>query len=280
MKIAEVFGTAVLDQSPHAEDLRARRWCRFRNSVCTKVSKVEPVGICSLAMGSDATIVCPTRFYEDSRVFRDAATIAFGEGAQVVALPEYKLLSIPASIADKKIRKIGKVDFMLGKLENGKIVDFAALEIQSVYTSGGGVKDAFDNFILTRQIGNEGDLGVDFRSSAQKRLVPQLRLKVPIFRRWGKKFFVAIDDTFFAALPEFGETSKGNSELTWLAYPLRSQGAQPLFLDDPIVHYTEWGKVEQALEEGKPPDGPSDVILELQTKIGGNKIEKYRVVST
>lgn len=280
MKVAEVFGTSVHDHSLDAEDLRARRWCRFRNSVCTKVSKINPIGICALSIGNDATIVCPARFYEDSRVFRDAAKIAFGEGAEVVVLPEHKLLSIPAAIEDDKSKKIGKVDFMLGRLENDKIVDFAALEIQSVYTSGGGVKDAFGHFIATREAGKEGDLGVDFRSSAQKRLVPQLRLKVPIFRRWGKKFFVAIDDTFFAALPEFGATTSGNSELTWLAYPLRLQGAQPLILDDPMVHHTEWSKVEQALEEGKPPDGPSDVIVELQARIGGSRIDKYRIVST
>lgn len=277
MKIAEVFGTSVLDHSPTAEDMRSRRWCRFRNSPCTKVNKNNPIGICALSQGGDATIVCPARFYEDSRVFRDAARLAFGSGADVVVFPEYKLLSIPTE--DEKLKKIGKVDFMLGKSQDGKIVDFAALEIQSVYTSGGGVKDAFGRFIDTRESGTEGDLGVDFRSSAQKRLVPQLRLKVPIFRRWGKKFFVAIDDTFFNALPEFGSTTQGNSELTWLAYPLRLKSAEPLVLDDPDIHFTEWSKVEQALEEGTPPDGPDEVIGELQAKVDVAKAGHYRVIN-
>ena len=84
MRIAEVLGTSVHDHSPDAEDLRARRWCRFRNSVCTKVNKLNPIGICALSKANDATIVCPARFYEDSRVFRDAATIAFGEETNVV----------------------------------------------------------------------------------------------------------------------------------------------------------------------------------------------------
>lgn len=280
MRIAEVFGTSVLDDSAAATSLRERKWCRFRDTQCTKVRKIDPIGVCAFSTGEDATIVCPFRFGENSRVFRDAAILAFGEGEEIVILPEYKLLSIPSTLEGKSARKIGKVDFILGKIKDGRVVDFAALEIQSVYSSGGGVESAFKNFVKSGKLGRDGDLGVDFRSSAQKRLVPQLRLKVPIFRRWGKKFFVAIDDTFFAALPEFGTTSPGNSEVTWLSYPLRQQGSQPLTLGDPTPHYTEWSKVEQALEEGKPPDSTNEVLAELSGRISGNGITKYRIVKT
>ena len=101
-----------------------------------------------------------------------------------------------------------------------------------------------------------------------------------VFRRWGKKFFVAIDDTFFSALPNFGTTSAGNSEVTWLAYPLRLNGPAPMALGDPEVHFTEWNKVEQALEEGDPPDSPAEVIAELQARISANGLDRYRVVQT
>lgn len=279
MKLSEVFGTAVDDLSEDAKALRQNKWCRFRNNACTKVRKDDPLGVCSLGMGSDVTIVCPSRFNESGRVFKDAATLAFGKGSQVVVLPEYKLLTVSSEV-EAKDKKIGKVDFMLGKLINGCIVDFAALEIQAVYSSGGGVGDAFQHYLATSFAGQEGDLGVDFRSSAQKRLVPQLRLKVPIFRRWGKKFFVAIDSTFFSALPNFGSTSSGNSEVTWLAYPVEKTLSGPLALGDPSIYFTEWSKVESALEEGSPPDGPEEVISELQPRISGNKIAKYRVVET
>lgn len=279
MRIAEVFGTSVQDLSPEAEKMRAERWCRFRGSACTKVRKEDPVGVCSLSLGVNATIVCPVRFVEDSRVFRDAAELAFGSGAEVVVLPEYKLLTVLGE-SDEKARKIGKVDFMLGRLDGGAICDFAALEIQAVYSSGGGVEDAFIHFMQSRHAGEEGDLGVDFRSSAQKRLVPQLRLKVPIFRRWGKKFFVAIDDTFFSALPSFGTTSAGNSEVTWLSYPLRTSTSSPMRLGTPDVHFTEWSKVEQALEEGNPPDSPAEVIAELQARISISGLARFRVIQT
>lgn len=106
----------------------------------------------------------------------------------------------------------------------------------------------------------------DFRSSAQKRLIPQLQLKVPVFRRWGKKFFVVTDNQFLRSLPEFRTTTQANSELTWLAYPLKREGeiyqmqdAQPIF--------TEWDDVETSLREGRAPD-PADILSELQFKFG------------
>lgn len=279
MKIAEVFGTSVQDQSSEADAMRAKRWCRFRDCACAKVSKESPVGVCSLSSGPKATIVCPYRFVEGLRVFRDASKIAFGPEAKVVVIPEYKLLTV-IDAAGGRDRKIGKVDYMLAKLDGDVISDFAALEIQAVYSSGGGVQSAFKHFMQTRYAGEEGGLGVDFRSSAQKRLVPQLRLKVPIFRRWGKKFFVAIDDTFFSALPTFGTTSPGNSELTWLAYPLRMNDSSPLALSDPQIHYTEWNKVEQALEEGIPPASPTEVIAELQARVAGKGLRRLPVLQT
>ena len=278
MKIAEVFGTPVGDFSLDAQGVRASKFCRFRGDQCTKVRKLNPLGVCSLSRDSTATVVCPVRFIENGQVFRDAGALAFGSGAKIVVFPEYKLLSIPGE--DERTKKIGKVDFLLGKIIDGNLVDFAALELQAVYSSGGGVQQAFDHYTATNNAGVDGDLGVDFRSSAQKRLVPQLRLKVPIFRRWGKRFFVAIDTSFFAALPSFGTTTAGNSEVTWLAYPLATSQNAPMSLGRPDVHFTEWSKVEQALEEGSPPDSPGDVLAELQARLSARRATYFHWIQT
>ena len=104
MRLAEVFGTSVDDMSPEAIDLRERKWCRFRNNPCTKVRKQNPIGVCALGSGKDVTVVCPARFGEHGRVVRDAAALAFGQGHEVVVLPEYKLLSVTSEI-DGKVRK-------------------------------------------------------------------------------------------------------------------------------------------------------------------------------
>jgi hypothetical protein len=59
-------------------------------------------------------------------------------------------------------------------------------------------------------------------------MMPQLSLKVPVFRRWGKKFFVVVDTPFFEAMPQIRQVEgSGNSEITWLVYsfPHSSTGA-------------------------------------------------------
>lgn len=116
----------------------------------------------------------------------------------------------------------------------------------------------------------------DFRSCAQKRLIPQLQLKIPVFRRWGKKFFVVVDSNFFGSLPSFPETTPSNSELTWLAYPIANVGGNFL-LTDPTVIYSEWDEVQNSLREGKPPE-PSEIVRELQAKLDGPKRKRPMVL--
>ena len=111
----------------------------------------------------------------------------------------------------------------------------------------------------------------DFRSSAQKRLVPQLQLKVPVFRRWGKRFFVVVDSQFFSALPDFGATTSANSEVTWLTYPIAKHGNN-YQLGEVDVVYSEWDEVRNALREGTPPD-PGEIVAELQTKLDSRRIQ-------
>src|SRR5665213_530015 len=85
------------------------------------------------------------------------------------------------------------------------------------------IRPSFDKYKLEGTLDKEGKRRPDFRSSAQKRLMPQLALKLPIFRLWGKRFFVAVDSTFFAELPPMKEQSAGNSEVTWLSYDFKRQ---------------------------------------------------------
>jgi hypothetical protein len=192
-------------------------------------------------------------------MLRDAALIAFGKDADFVALPEVRLLEVRGR---GRTKKIGKVDFLLAKIENGEAVDFAALEIQAVYTSGTTIRPYFDHFIETGELQEEGKRRTDFRSSGPKRLMPQLALKVPIFRRWGKRFFVAVDSAFHAEMPPIRRTSAGNGEITWLAYSFlrRTEGGYTMQSQE-IIH-TVWEDVEEALREGTAPE-KSELLAEL-----------------
>jgi len=257
LRIGEVFG--------HDTALPARRAkqnlhpCPFRGNECAKGNKASPLGICSLTEGRTATVVCPVRFLEGGVMFRDAARIAFGKGVTCVAVPEVRVLEV---LRDGKPRKIGKVDFLLAQVEGGRAVDFAALEVQAVYISGATIRPAFDRYIRTGELAEDGKRRPDFRSSAQKRLMPQLALKVPIFRRWGKRFFVATDSTFFSELPTMHPQSSGNSEVTWLSYDFERQSEGGYRMQPPNVVHTLWDDVETALREGKAPE-KSELLAEL-----------------
>jgi hypothetical protein len=57
----------------------------------------------------------------------------------------------------------------------------------------------------------------DFRSSGPKRLMPQLMIKVPTLRRWGKKMVVVIDRPFFDALdPMQAVEDISNCDIVWV----------------------------------------------------------------
>ena len=265
MNIAEIFGHGIEDQSEAAWEDRDARRCRFRDGPCNKSSITDPIGICSVSDGKEAASLCPVRFLDNGRIFRDAARIAFGEAASFAVFPEIRILQVPDPKKQGSLKKIGKVDFVLGKIVGGEVTDFCAVEVQAAYFSGTETRSALKHFIAHRHFGILNTFRrPDFRSSAQKRLIPQLQLKVPVFRRWGKKFFVVVDSQFFRSLPEFRTTTPANSELTWLVYPLARQG-ETYQMQDVQSTYTEWADVETSLREGRAPD-PSEIISELQMK--------------
>jgi hypothetical protein len=272
LELSEIFGYALDDVRPEAVAARKNKLCRFRGNACTKGNKDNPYGTCSMAEGANATVICPVRFIENNRIFVDAARIAFGTGVKFSVIPELRILRI-------EDRKIGKIDYLLAKLEGENVVtDFAAVEVQAVYFSGDSLRPHFDHYLEHGFLAPDGRRRPDYRSCAQKRLMPQLALKVPVFRRWGKKFFVVVDLMFFQALPEFKTCSPGTTEITWLTYPLRREGE--VFTFGPVQTInSQWEDVITALREGLPPD-PDEIIHELQVRLKTRKGVPLPVLST
>jgi hypothetical protein len=101
--------------------------------------------------------------------------------------------------------------------------------------------------------------------------MPQLSLKVPIFRRWGKKFFVAVDETFFDEMPTMREVDGvENSEVTWLVYGFEKESTNFVMrLKRPV--FTHWDEVVTALREGVAPK-PAEMLTELTSSLGRARI--------
>lgn len=259
LNISEVFGNDTALST--TEEQRRSKWCPFRESPCTKQSKTDPLGICSYSDGAIATVVCPVRFLEQGKLIRDAGREAFGPDKSIVALPEFRLLEVKD--VNGRSTKIGKVDFIIGLLgPDGSAVDFAALEVQSVYVSGKESRTGFREYQQSGALSHTTRRRPDFRSSAQKRLMPQLSLKVPVFRRWAKRFFVAVDSSLFATLPPMQPRRVSEAEVTWLVYPFGHRETGGYSMGDPTVVHTHWEDVQAALREGEAPD-PEQLLSAL-----------------
>jgi len=153
-------------------------------------------------------------------VFRDAARLAFGTEADTLAIPEVPFLRSTVGAS-----KLGKIDFVIARHAAGRLVDFCALEIQSVYMSGAAMRGEFSHFLETGEVLEPAtNRHADYRSSSHKRLMPQLMLKVPALRRWGKKLLVAIHRDFYEWLPPCPKVDASNAELTWLVYEAKDCG--------------------------------------------------------
>ncbi|HEY8777082.1 MAG TPA: NotI family restriction endonuclease, partial [Gaiellaceae bacterium] len=202
------------------------------------MSRADPIGVCSIAVnGGGPAITCPVRFRQDGIVINDAARLAFGEGASFFVISE-----LPMMVNVLTGAAVGQVDWVAVHVEDGELRDFCLIEVQAVYVSGASYVPAFRSYMNERKI--EDVRGhPDYRSSHVKRLLPQLALKVPVVRRWGKKVFVAVDESFYQSFPDPPFCNIENSEVTWLVYGLAQAEDQarlelvkvvPTLLDDSV----------------------------------------------
>ena len=219
--LAEVFGFPITNKSELALQHQRDKLCPFGNVVpkCTKVSKKEPLGICSLYYKNLPTIVCPVRFNQDSLIISDAVQFFFPKAEWWMPLPQ-------VTLKDAQDKSAGRIDFVIVKYdEKGIVTDFGALEIQAVYISGN-VRRPFAEYMKNITIaefdwsGAEEYPRPDYLSSSRKRLAPQLIYKGGIFQTWGKKTAVAIDRMFYEELPELEEVKPEEAEMAWFVYDL------------------------------------------------------------
>ncbi len=219
--LAEVFGYRYDDHSPEAESHRDGRLCPFHNKKgpkCTKSSKTNPLGVCSVFEGNQPAITCPVRFTQDWIMLNDAAAFVLPNvaGPNWSPVPEVKLV-------DDAGKSAGNIDYVLAQLDEfGEIVDFGAVEVQAVYISGN-VRDPFNKYMAQRphhEMTWRGNIRPDYLSSSRKRLLPQLVYKGSILREWGKRTAVILQDRFYNTLPDLDEVPPEKADIAWFTYHL------------------------------------------------------------
>lgn len=199
--------------------------CPFRSTPEREVVCSKEGGVCSLRKyqqtrqgvivpeGPEGNLctTCPSRFHEGEIVFNWIADTLLGCRDPIV-LGETEFLQGPEGKA------VGKIDNILVHPEL-EALQWCALEMQAVYFSGAAMRNEYQH--LSRSKGEplelpDGKRHPDYRSSGPKRLMPQLQIKVPTLRRWGKKMAIVVDESFFAAMGNMERVDDiWNGDIVW-----------------------------------------------------------------
>lgn len=262
--LAEVFGYLISDETDEAKRYRKNKLCPFNNKVpnCTKDKANAPLGVCSIMYHQKPIITCPVRFREKLKIFNTAADFFFKD-QMWTSLSEIRL-------NDKNGISAGNIDYVLVSYdEQGKLIDFASLEIQGVYISGN-LRDPFETYMKNQSPNFEWGRGYkypspDFLSSSRKRLIPQIMFKGGIIKSWGKKQGIVLQKSFFDTMPTLPYVNEPEADIAWFLYELIQNG--PKY---ELSHVdTKFTAFQPALEKitNPEPGNINDFLTVLQNKL-------------
>lgn len=243
---------------------------------CTKSG-----GVCSLRafeqVGEDSArpatgergalrITCPNRFHEHGTAFKWAAKeILNQENPDLVG--EVGFLESTETYDGAEGEDVGRIDMVV--VDSSRPPDhplpWLALEIQAVYFSG------VEMPILFNQISSDIDKGgngivypkdnrrPDYRSCGPKRLMPQLQIKVPTLRRWGKKMAIVVDRPFYRSMGIMQTVSHASlADVVWFVVDFEHDAASGRFvLTKGTPYYMTLEEAVTGLTGGTPVDQPA-----------------------
>lgn len=198
--ISELFGYAATDHSPEAVDARQRSHCPFLNDTCVKTLNDGTIsGVCTMKPHAAGPVICcPVRLYaHDYRILVDVAAQAFGPGLSLR----------PGASAQAEARRTGEhcvavfgkrwggelrlpqrsgrgayfVDWILARIDSaGELVDFVAVEVQSIDTTGS--YRTARTALLRGEPPIRASAGFNWEN-VSKRILPQIIYKGHVLRR-------------------------------------------------------------------------------------------------
>jgi hypothetical protein len=198
---------------------------------------------------------CPYRFNEGNKIYRWIGETILNY-ADPIMVKEVPFLEKPTNLVMGKQGKddVGRIDLVLVRPE-GESFSWCAVEMQAVYFSGDSMKKEFDYIAKYEGEGIPFPVGKrrpDFRSSGPKRLMPQLQIKVPTLRRWGKKMVVVIDHSFFSSISEMAQVKDlSNADIAWFVVNYREENKSEK-LETAFGVYTTLERSVEGLTGGLP----------------------------
>jgi hypothetical protein len=276
-KIHEFFGYRATDHSPIAVRHAQQGRCPFLNDRCEKTLNDGLIaGVCTLKPATrDPVICCPIRLYADHyQVLNDVVDLAFTPGLALHAgasayWEARKAGSDVVAVFGKRWggelhlpQRHGMgayfVDWILARLDgSGKLVEFVAVEVQSIDTTGNYRAARSALLDPQRQIVS-ATAGFNWEN-VYKRILPQLIYKGNVLQREQMcqkgLFFVTPLPVFEKVMTRLGGQGQllpypmQSSSITFMAYDTDDNGAVP-GVPSPLVlrkqHTTNIGQVAQA----------------------------------
>ncbi len=244
--------------------------CRYIDKKCDKTRKSQPeiaIGTCIVGYAGNPVIICPHRFLQHRQIFQDVVPLLdhHQPSNQIHVIPE---ITLPG----------GSVDYFIVSVQADTIVDYLALEIQALDTTG---SVWFSRQKMIREeIGipveiptNDSSYGINWKMTAKTILI-QMHHKVETLELLGKKLVLVIQDVFFNYMQtEFStqslqEANRGNSAHFHI-YTLNENFVLQLMAQ----HSTTATGIERMLGRQKAADIPEEVLLQrLQLKMGKNTL--------
>jgi hypothetical protein len=233
--------TDKLDQQNDGEQR-----CPFRTDMahptCTK-----PGGVCSLRLYSDnrgrlspvegerglIRALCPYRFHQGNTAFHHIGKSLLGDPTPIQA-GEVGFLESTGNLDSAPGEDVGRIDMILvaDNQPRDGATRWCAVEVQAVYFSGREMAIEFRD--IEDQQGKAAmpveARRPDYRSSGPKRLMPQLQIKVPTLRRWGKKMAVLVDVAFFKSMGAMKRVEHlSNCDVVWFLADFVREPGEELF---------------------------------------------------
>ena len=264
--------------------------CNKAGGVCSlrKFAEVGEEG--DIAFGPIVT-TCPNRFLEGGTMVQAIAKEILGtdnprfakelpflrkpksrDASEAISETEAEEEDVISSDGTDAGREdVGRIDLVFVHPEDPG--NWCAVELQAVYFSGASM--ASDNENIRNHTNANGvpfpggARRPDFRSSGPKRLMPQLMIKVPSLRRWGKKMVVVIDRPFLDAMDEMETVDHvSNCDIVWVVvgYDETIDPGKATLVIDQMIYTTLDGAIK-GLTAGNPTTLP-EFEDRLQGKLG------------
>ena len=161
--------------------------------------------------------------------------------------------------------------------ENQRVLDFGAIEVQTVYISGN-VSAAFRTYMqdpasnFAMEWPSKNYPSPNYLMTLMEGLAPRFMFREGILHAWRKKTAIILHQSFFDQLPPLEAVDVTDAEIAWLIYDAETEktsGRYRLLKSD--VRYTKFVSALSAISV-PAPGNLSEFVASLEKRIRGKKL--------